>query len=406
MNKQIQRQSKNSRKLVKRFHLLPAGIIVAVIILVVVVSTNRYTNKTVSVVFYNIPDTIQYELELRIKKLKSSGITFSTWPAEEKLTKQISKKYGLFFVWKGALADQFAEEAISPDTKLYHALPPSIARAGLYDGQQKMIPLLMDNYEIAFYRTYRNAAGLQIPETLNSFEDYLRTVKKHAEIPLVCAGSNDRTLLGFVSALTESVCGSEGYAALVGNVRETPSVDNVADATLSGSVSFRMVLDKIRSWQQEKLLMPQWYKLKEKDIDMYMKNHLTAAVFMPLSTHRTKQFVLIKYYDAARFPIDKTIANHAIVAPVIEGIMFRNKAGEQDILEQLLSADNQTQLSTKTMLAPVASRAAASDRQSDDVRYWAASCSDGPVAGLYDDAFTDDATAAEFAAQIRDYVKK
>lgn len=152
--------------------------------------------------------------------------------------------------------------------------------------------------------------------------------------------------------------------------------------------------------------MPKWYELKEKDIDMYMANHMIAVVFMPLSTHRTKQFDLIKYYEATRFPLGEIATNQALVAPVLEGMMFRNKAGEQNILEHLLSDENQAQLSTQTMLAPVSSRAEANDQQSDDVRFWAASCTEGPIPGIYDDAFADKSAATTFAEQIRDYLQK
>lgn len=164
------------------------------------------------------------------------------------------------------------------------------------NGQQKTIPLLMDHYELAYYQTFRIAAKLQLPETLNAFEKYLGALKKYAVLPFVCTGSDDRTLLALVSALTEANSGFSGYAALVQNLRRTPSLEEVIDVQLSKTVSLRTVLDTIRSWQQEQLITPKWYELRENDIDMYMTNNMIAVVFMPLSTHRTKQSDDVRFW--------------------------------------------------------------------------------------------------------------
>lgn len=402
--KKKQAQAKNESK--KRFIFYLISGIAILLALGIIISIKIHNDKTVSVLFYNIPENCQKILMEQILSKRTAGVTFSSFPSDRNLTNRISKKYDLLFYWNDGTIDSLAEKAIQTDPRLYKYMPSAIAKAGLIDSEPRAIPLLLDHYELAFYKTYRDKAGLRIPETLSGLEDYLRKEKQYATFPFICTGSDDRTMLALLSALTDSLAGVSGYDSLVKAIRQNSSLYSVMDIPLSGTTTLRTVLDTLRLWKQEGLIMPQWYELKEVDITAYMENHMTSVVFMPLSVHRAKKFVIIKYYEEARFPIGDIETDHALIAPVLSGIMFRDTAGEQDILEGLLSAETQERLSSLTMLAPVSSRAEANDRQADDVRFWAASCAGGPVAGLYDDAFTNAAAASSFSREIREYLAK
>lgn len=402
-------------------HKKPVFIIVILTLLIalivtftIIISIKKHNDKTTTVLFYNLPDTIQQELQDKIVAIKSENIEFTSNPKDMELTNKVSKKYDLLFSWDNLQVNQLATTANTLKPQLY-TMPTAIAKSGLIDGDLKKLPILLDNYEIAYYKTYRTKAKLQIPTTLASFEAYLKTIKEFAQYPLICAGNNDKTLLALISALTESSYGATGYKELVANCiqdssfeknLDKPLLSTKADTTIASPASLRTVLDLLKSWQQQELIMPKWYQVTDSDINAFMREHFLGAIFMSLSTHRTKEFVLIKYYDVERFPINQNIKNHALIAPVLQGILFNNTAGEQDILKGLLTDKNQAKLSTKTMLAPVTSRSVPNDRQADDVRFWAASCSAGPVTDLYNAAFTNPAEAALFAQNIRDYLRK
>jgi hypothetical protein len=402
-----------TNKITTKSKILISIIVVIIIFLVIFFAKTIHNNKTTTVLFYNIPETIQQELQTQITDIKPENIQFTVYSTKKELTLKEAKKYDLLFTWKTALTDSFATKAIPLQIK--YTIPTSIKKASLINNQLTTVPLLIDNYEIAYYRTYRNKAKLRIPTTIKEFENFLQAEKKITTYPLICTGSNDKTLLAFISALTESYCGASGYQTLIKNcaqlqdfekILDEPLLDSDSNNELINTITLRLILDKIKSWQQKELIMPQWYKLQEADINLYMQKHLLGAIFMPLSEHRTKDFILIKYYDAARFPINQNIKNHALIAPVLEGILFNNTAGEQDILKSLLTDENQSKLSTKTMLAPVTSRSVPNDNQAADVRFWAASCSAGPVTDLYDAAFTNPADATAFAENIRNYLRK
>ena len=317
--------------------------------------------------------------------------------------KRIAKTYDLLFMWNGVLAANAAEKAVPIRESVYDLFPASVRNAGKVDSAYKMLPLLLDHYELACYRTYRNDAALALPETFADFESYLQIIKSYADYPLICAGKTDATLIAFVSALTESLAGSEGYAALVKAAANTKGLSDLLDVPLGNGISLSSVFETIKRWQRDGLIHPQWYNVTEKDIENYMEEHRLGAIFMPLSEHRQKPLILIKYYDAVQFPKgDGT--RHTLIAPTLVGMAFRNNASQVSILERLAHADMQTLLSQRSKLAPTSGRAEAHDVQADDVRFWAASCTDGPVPKLGRAAFTSQAKTAAFAEEIRAYM--
>lgn len=318
-------------------------------------------------------------------------------------TKRIAKTYDLLFMWNGALAANAAEKAVPIQESVYDLFPASVRNAGKVDSAYKMLPLLLDHYELACYRTYRNDAALALPETFADFESYLQIVRSYADHPLICAGKTDATLTAFVSVLTESLAGSEGYAALVKAAANANGLSDLLDVPLGNGISLSSVFETIKRWQRERLIHPQWYTVKEKDIENYMEEHRLGTIFMPLSEHRQKPLILIKYYDAVQFPKgDGT--RHALIAPTLVGMAFRNDRTQLAVLEGLAHTDVQTLLSQRTKLAPASSRAEAHDVQADDVRFWAASCDDGPAAELGAAAFTSQEKISAFAEEIRTYM--
>ena len=122
-----------------------------------------------------------------------------------------------------------------------------------------------------------------------------------------------------------------------------------------------------------------------------------------LSENRLKPFILIKYYDAVQFP-KGDVTNHALIAPALIGMAFRNNTSNIAVLEHFAYTDVQSALSQHLKYAPAAGRAEAHDVQADNVRFWAASCADGPVPELGAAAFGIQAKTTAFAEEIRSYL--
>ena len=350
-----------------------------------------------------IGETFENPANAMLQKNFSRVRTVQLTEKDIRNAKRIAKTYDLLFMWNGVLAANASEKAVPIRESVYDLFPVSVRNAGKVDSAYKMLPLLLDHYELACYRTYRNDAALALPETFADFESYLQIIKSYADHPLICAGQTDATLTAFVSALTESLAGSEGYAALVKAAANANGLSDLLDVPLGNGISLSSVLGTIKRWQRDRLIHPQWYNVTEKDIENYMEEHRLGTIFMPLSEHREKPLILIKYYDAVQFPKGEA-THHALIAPTLVGIAFRNDRTQLAVLEGLAHTDVQTLLSQRTKLAPASSRAEAHDVQADDVRFWAASCDDGPAAELGAAAFTSQEKISAFAEEIRTYM--
>ena len=87
------------------------------------------------------------------------------------------------------------------------------------------------------------------------------------------------------------------------------------------------------------------------------------------------------------------------------GMAFQRSVSQLVVLEQFAHTDLQTLLSQRSKLAPTSARAEAHDVQADDVRFWATSCTDGPVPELGDAVFVSQVKRAAFAEEIRAYME-
>ena len=127
---------------------------------------------------------------------------------------------------------------------------------------------------------------------------------------------------------------------------------------------------------------------------------------MPLLEYRTLPLSTLHQYESSFFSVDAAVTNHSLIAPAVVLIFYSKNPLFSDAIRFLISVQAQEALSNETKLAPASSRAAAYDRQADDVRYWAASYAGGPAPDLMNAAFTSPHQADSFAGEIRKYLEK
>ena len=407
-----QRQRTKPKRLSVKQYMFIVAVLVLLITTVGIFGIIRYSDtRRLDVAYYGVSESIAVAINSVLESLDNTTVQkkysrlriVQLAESDIRNTKRIAKKYDLLFMWNGANAANVAEKAVALPESVYNLFPASVRHTGKVNNVPKMLPLLLDHYELACYRTHRNSAGLTLPETFDEFKSYLHTIKSYADYPLICAGKTDATLTAFISAFTESLAGSKGYATLVKAAARADHLSDVLYVPLGKNISLASILNIIKQWQHDGLIHPQWYNITEKDIESYMEEHRLGAIFMPLSEHRLKPLILIKYYDAVQFPKGDA-ANHALIAPVLVGMAFRNDTAQLAVLEHLAHTDVQTLLSQQSKLTPVSARAEAHDVQADNVRFWAASCTEGPVPELGQAAFASPVKTAVFAEEIRAYM--
>ena len=380
--------------------------IFSIFLSVIIIKRN---GKILDVAYYRLPVTVTDSLSSQIKKSYSGKIRFKVLPADTGLSQNKALRYDLLFTWNGAQADFLAEKAVELPASLYAQLSESGKELGIVDGKERMLPLLYDHYELAFLKTAAKKAEV-VPSDWNSFVAYLG--KDTTQIPLFTAGADNRTLLAFVGALAESCSGTEGYNRFVRIIKKSSSFESVLDEPFGElnngiiSVTLRAVLDMIVSWQNTGIMHKTWFYGSEADTASFMKDKLTAVVFMPLSEHRKLPLRTVYHYKSSYFPVEADVKNHALIAPAVVLISYSRSPLFADTINALVSVQTQEALSNVTQLAPTSSRAGAYDKEADDVRFWAAAYEGGSVPDLQNAAFMSDAQASAFADEIRKYLKK
>ena len=276
----------------------------------------------------------------------------------------------------------------------------------------KTLPIIVDHYELAYYRDGKNAANLDFPQTFPEFQDFLKTMKGYTFSPFFCAGSDDDTLLALISTLVESFGGTDSYNQMIENFTRRPTLSQTIDMPLSSSkkngdaFTLRSILDMIRGWQNNDMVHPNWCMARQGDVNAFIEDNQVGVLYTSLSTHREMSYDLVRKLDADRMPVFSFNVDHGLIAPYFVGMKFSQNKEFDKILSDLITVDVQRQLSIVTRLGPVCTRSQAYDRQSDDVRFLVAACKDGPLPPLGDAIFQTNKDAKHnVAEEFRKYLR-
>lgn len=360
----------------------------------------RVNSKTIKVAFYGVDQRAQSAIQLEIDKMSLPRVRYYVLDAKAPLPKNVHKKYTMLFANNSFDLNSRAQKLVPANESLFEFLPTSIRKATAYGNGHYALPLLLDHFEIAYYQISESKLGLSRPKSYGELLRYLEALKGNVEMPLVCAGAEDKDLFGFVSAMAQLLYGAEDYKKTVAVLRES---SNLNKANLPEEIT--RVLDEIKALQQKELLFPKWTRTSKKDIDYFMQERKIGAVAMLLSQRRDIEYNLVKYYDSDCFPRYDASVERGIVAPQLVAVLLKNKKDSSLILGHLVSSDVQAALSNQSFLAPVASRAEAYDRQADDVRFWAASCAAGPLNSIEQECESAEERRHLLAQKIRAYLE-
>ena len=395
---------KNSRKKVLVIALCIALVLVIASVLALILVNKK--DRAFSVGFYQVPELIASNLEKKISQTYGENIKFIQIEDEQLSEKKFYSKFDIIFCLNGSFVDGLEKYTKKIPAGIYGNMPRAIT-----DKTQVSLPILLDHYELAFYRPSRMNA-LNMPQSLDELQEYLEKSKKNVFSPFFCAGGDDNTLLALVSAFTEAYGGTAAYNELCEALKKEKTLKSVAETKLPLSSSTAKyftiidILDIFRSWKDNEMVHPDWFHASLNDVKVFMEEKQIAVVFMPLSFHRTISYRVIRDFESDRLPLRSSKDNHGLIAPEYVAIKLSNEELCDTIFADLIEEVTQTNLSDQTKLAPVNSRCAAFDRQSDDVRFFAAACKDGPLPSISEAVFqTSRAELHPFAEEIREYLR-
>lgn len=368
---------------------------------------NHHNNKALKVGFYNLEKEILEPLKTIIQKTYAGEIKFTELSEQNYDVKKISRKYDLFFSWNGNAVEQLEKYSAEISSDCSQKLISSIKT-------QKNLPLLLDHYELAYLTKARERAEVDFPSDFEEYMAYLFAMKNQVFIPFFTEGKDDDTLLGLISVQAEALCGTEGYKKLVslinkyGNFYQVWEQEIGYSSTLGTSITLKYIMDGLAAYVPNDLSIANWTNATVKDVKTYASEKQIGVLFSFLSNHRKMDVKIMREYEADRMPVLSVKEDHCLIAPavcVVNLSAASKKEIAEEILQSLVSDENQSYLSDETKLAPVNSRCRAFDVQSDDVRYLAAIAPSGPAPDIANACFqTDMAKKTKFVEEIRKYL--
>ena len=398
-------QKIKSFKVNKKFIVILAAVVVlAGIALGIIELVKSAAAKRLDVAFYNCQEQVVEALKAKIQAEYNGKIVFEVIEAE-KLNEKTASKYDLFFAENGSIVQKLADGARPVPSAVNSLIPTNLLSA---DG--KILPVLLDHWELGYYEKGMERLELDFPWSLDDLESMLEAMKKEVFIPFYCSGSDNNTLLAFISVLIESYGGDTAYNQFCSKLAEASTLADIIDVELTGSdksaFTLHTILDRLIDWQDKELIYSKWTSAKNGDLSALAGQRQIGVFFTSLSNHRKLPYEVVSGYNVERFPVVQVNSSHGLIAPSVVCVNLSSTGRFDSVVTSLVGEDFQKSFSAEFKLAPVNSRCQAYDRQSDDVRFLAAACPAGALPPLYSAVYQNmDDAKAKFADEIRNYLR-
>ena len=371
--------------------------------------------------FYGLPektvDAITQVLNstYQRKNKKSAPFEYVVLDSEKSLEYALKgqRKPDILFMYSGENANYAAKIASKRktglDSSILNKMTNSVkGTAILSKNLVTGVPLLSDNYEIAFNMAKAKSSGIDNVLVWSEIQTLAQKTKSSTMAPIIFPAADDIDFVNFMGALLESVSGIDAYNRVVEKIQvnlktgktSTQSFQNLVTEMFSIDGEFYETGKMIQEWKKYELLPKNFLQLSNRDVKAFMASpdSLTTVAFMTLSQHRTFDHEVISKYDTSFIPSVVPNIERTFTSPTVLAIpLSKNKYCKKGIQE--LAGAKQSSLSSLSGLAPVVRDAGIPDKQADDAR-WYVAASNTPVAGLAQ-VFTTKNTRAAFADALR-----
>ena len=360
----------------------------------------RRADRTVRIAFYGLSEDLVKLIKEKIPVEEKVILEYDLISDGDLDPAVIKDKFDMLFTWRGEITDSLSASSEAIPQKVLETMPKSLRN-------DKCVPILLDNCEISYSTEVLNTLGLEPAMSLNDFTAYLKSAKNVVFSPFFCNGAEDRILIDLTGALVMAKGGLSSYNKLIEVLKNADSLDAVLDEKLDGrELTLRSILDMLKTWPKEGYAHPAWFNGRGNDMVYFAEEKQLACFFTLLTEHRKISYSIIKNYESSLVPSNQDASNYGLIAPALSAMLISDNSNAKRYIAGFFTEEAQTELSDKTMLAPVHYRAQAYDRQADDVRFWAASCAGGAVPDLYLAVFQRKSKELEkICSEIRSYVR-
>ena len=376
------------------------GVIVAGVTSIKSLVSKKKSDKTVRVAFYGLNQDYCDILKEKIPQEDGINLVFEVLSDGAVDLGALKQKYDILFTWKGEVTDALEESAEEIPAKIIECMPSSLKN-------KKCAPILLDNCELTYSKEIVNKLGGDLPNSFPGFLNYINDAKAYAFSPFFLNGADDRVLTAFIGNIIESIGGVSAYKVFIDALKKDTPFEELLELELTSTgLTLGSILNTLKTWPEQGYTHPAWYNAQGNDLVYFAEEGHTAVFFTFLHEHRKIQYNIISKYEAFLLPPASSTIEFGIIAPAMSVMLLSENANARRYIAEFFTEEAQAQLSEQTKLAPVHSRAQAYDRQSDDVRYWAASCPGGALPDLYLASFQrNPAKFAEFAGKVRGMLK-
>ena len=380
-----------------------AALILITTFIIIFYLRKKEADRTVKIAFCDISQEMVENIKKEIPEIEGIKIDYSYLNKNDLAAGTVSEKFDLLFASDGELTNSLEKFSEEIPNRFLQTIPNSMR-------SKKAFPILLNHYELCFYKPVLEKNNLEYPESWSAFVDYLKEASKHVFTPFFCEGKNDRSLLALLGAIVEARTGYQSYNKLIELFKNANSLDDILDVELGKdseeTVTVRLILDMFKDWAVEGLVHPLWYTANRNDALYFMEQNQVGVLFQSLTEHRTVPYSIIKDYESLRFPVEGTMDLHGLISPAVVCLILSNNMNNNDLLKPFTTTDVQSRLSMLTQLGPTQYQSESYDRQADDVRFWAASCKGGNLPDLALAVYQrNEDGLKKMAEEIRQYLK-
>ena len=320
--------------------------------------SNRNEKEVIRIVFYKTSHEESKNIEEVLKKKFLSNadekieLEFEQINERNKLKERVEKDGNVSLIFSSTIHLPFGSESTSPfDISLYETFPSCIKRYSFEDLEKNALggtslPILLDTYHLFFNNLMvENQDGKSFSD-VNDFSKFLKEMSNHAKYPFLCAGGEDETLLFFVASVMQ----------MVGNVHSNgdEKIKSIKDRGKVFDASLKLIVE----WQKNGFLHPEWFRLKYRDISMFMDLKEIGVLFSKMSEYKKMSSEAKNSYSLIPYmPIYKNASLHGLpisVLSILEPLQKEENTTEiknntiSKIVEYCISVEGQTELTRET----------------------------------------------------------
>ncbi len=377
--------------------LISAGILIfAAVIFTITFITRSSKNSKSIFAFYNLDEKISSALIQEITDSASKmNFQYEFVTVEKSISESDLKKYDIVFLPGGKTSQMISKNAAEIPAECFTKIPYPLGT------DKKLLPVLLDHYGLAIYSVPQKKLSLNTPQTYSELKEFLNTEKQSGILssPSMCAGKNNDEFFGLISNIALTLLETENYLNLCNSLSQTDGTV-IPEALLP-------VLNEIKDMQRNKILLPNWFDATDSDVIKYFyPERNTGLFYQSLSFQRKVEPLYIQYYERIDFPAYRLSQKNAIIGNAVYAVNLNERPETSEILKALVSEKTQQNLTDLTLLAPVNKNCFAFDTEANDVRFWAASSSNGVLPHIGRAAFSDSEKINKLADKIRDYLRR